>query len=57
MSNKPHWIKTINGYAGRKGYIVKVKGGYNGYFYTDPNFFPFNLASEAKHFFDKELEP
>ena len=46
------WIRTNNGFAGRNGYLLKVKGGYNGYFYGDHEFFTFSLASEGKHFLD-----
>ena len=46
------WIRTNNGFAGRNGYLIKVKGGYNGYLYGDAEFFTFNLAAEGKRFLD-----
>ena len=46
------WIRTNCGFAGRNGYLIKVKGGYNGYLYGDTEFFTFNLAAEGKHFLD-----
>lgn len=46
------WIRTNNGFAGRNGYLIKVKGGYNGYLYGESELFTFNLASEGKHFLD-----
>ena len=51
MTNN-RWIRTNCGFAGRNGYLVKIKGGYNGYFYCDNEFFTFTLASEGKHFLD-----
>ena len=46
------WIRTNNGFAGRNGYLIKVKGGYNGYLYGDAEFFTFSLAAEGKRFLD-----
>ncbi|HUX46728.1 MAG TPA: hypothetical protein VMV58_01820 [Desulfosporosinus sp.] len=47
------WIRVHGGMAGRNGYLVKIKGGYTGYFYADPEpVATFTLASEGKHFFD-----
>ncbi len=51
------WIRTFNGYAGRNGYIIKTKTGFDGYFYADGNCSPvdalhFGQAHEAKKFMD-----
>ena len=58
MTNN-RWIRTNCGFAGRNGYIIKVRSGYDGYFYGDPNSFGFTHASEAKKALDnpKNLAP
>lgn len=46
------WIRTNAGFAGKNGYLIKIKGGYQAYVYGDREFAYMNLASEAKKYLD-----
>lgn len=46
------WIRTNAGFAGKNGYLIKIKGGYQAYVYGDSDFFITQLASDAKKYLD-----
>lgn len=46
------WIRTSAGFAGKNGYLIKIKGGYQAYVYGDNDFFITQLASDAKKYLD-----